>query len=34
LRGVEKCVSTGISGARTSWVLEEIVKEYYEYKPQ
>ncbi|TNF46633.1 MAG: Gfo/Idh/MocA family oxidoreductase [Bacteroidetes bacterium] len=34
LRGVEKCVSTGISAARTSWVLEEIVKEYYENKPQ
>jgi hypothetical protein len=29
LRGVGKCVSTGISAARTSWVLEEIVKEYY-----
>lgn len=29
LRGVGKCVSTGVSGARTSWVLEEIVKEYY-----
>jgi predicted dehydrogenase len=34
LRGTGKCVSTGISGARTSWVLEEIVKEYYEHKPQ
>jgi predicted dehydrogenase len=35
LRGVGKCVSTGISAARTSWVLEEIVKEYYlKYKPQ
>ena len=29
LRGVGKCVSNGISAARTSWVLEEIVKEYY-----
>lgn len=29
LRGVGKSVSTGVSGARTSWVLEEIVKEYY-----
>jgi len=30
LRGEGKCASTGISAARTSWVLEEIVKEYYE----
>lgn len=30
LRGVEKCVSTGESASRTSWVLDEIVKEYYE----
>jgi predicted dehydrogenase len=29
LRGEGKCVSTGISAARTSWVLKEIVKEYY-----
>lgn len=29
LRGVGKCVSTGVSAARTSWVLEEIVSEYY-----
>lgn len=29
LRGIGKCVSTGVSAARTSWVLEEIVKEYY-----
>jgi hypothetical protein len=29
LRGEGKCVSTGISAARTSLVLEEIVKEYY-----
>ncbi len=29
LRGIGKSPSTGISGARTSWVMEEIVKEYY-----
>ncbi|MFW5756357.1 MAG: Gfo/Idh/MocA family protein [Tangfeifania sp.] len=29
LRGEEKCVSTGESAARTSWVLDEMVKEYY-----
>jgi len=29
LRGVGKCVSNGISAARTSWVLEEMVKVYY-----
>lgn len=29
LKGEGKCVSTGESAARTSWVLEEIVKEYY-----
>ena len=29
LRGVGKCVSTGISAARTSWVLDEMVKNYY-----
>ena len=29
LRSEGKCVSTGISAARTSWVLEEVVKEYY-----
>lgn len=29
LRGEGKCASTGYSAARTSWVLEEIVKEYY-----
>ena len=29
LRGEMKCVSTGISAARTSWVLEEIVRSYY-----
>jgi len=32
LRGIDKCASTGVSAARTSWVLEEIVKEYYERK--
>ncbi|MDX1284377.1 MAG: Gfo/Idh/MocA family oxidoreductase [Draconibacterium sp.] len=29
LRGVGECVSTGESAARTSWVLDEMVKEYY-----
>lgn len=29
LRGVGKCVSTGISAARTSWVMDEMVKNYY-----
>jgi len=29
LRGEGKCISTGISAARTSWVLDEIVKDYY-----
>ena len=29
LLGNGKCVSTGESAARTSWVLDEIVKEYY-----
>jgi predicted dehydrogenase len=29
LRGEGKCVSTGISAARSSWVLEEVVKNYY-----
>ncbi len=29
LRGVGSCVSTGISAARTSWVLDEMVKDYY-----
>jgi len=29
IRGEGECVSTGYSAARTSWVLEEIVKEYY-----
>jgi predicted dehydrogenase len=30
LRGQDRCVSTGISGSRTNWVLEEITKEYYQ----
>lgn len=29
LRGDGKCVSTGESAARTSWVLDEMVKDYY-----
>ncbi|MCF6356341.1 MAG: Gfo/Idh/MocA family oxidoreductase [Draconibacterium sp.] len=29
LRGTGKCVSTGISAARTSWVLDEMVKGFY-----
>ena len=29
IRGEGKCVSTGYTAARTSWVMEEIVKEYY-----
>jgi predicted dehydrogenase len=29
LQGEGECVSTGYSASRTSWVLEEIVKEYY-----
>ncbi len=29
LRGINKCVSTGYSAARTNWVLGEIVKGYY-----
>lgn len=32
LRGVGECVSTGESAARTSWVLDEIVKGYYKTK--
>ncbi len=30
LRGEGRCVSTMYSAARTSWVLEEIVREYYQ----
>jgi predicted dehydrogenase len=29
LRGSNECVSTGESAARTSWVLDEMVKNYY-----
>jgi predicted dehydrogenase len=29
LRGKGSCVSTGESGARTSWVLDEVVRDYY-----
>ena len=29
LRGKGTCISTGESAARTSWVLDEIVKDYY-----
>ena len=29
LRGLGKCASTGVSAARTSWVLDEMVKGYY-----
>ena len=29
LCGLEECVSTGRSAARTSWVLDEMVKGYY-----
>ncbi|MCY1720027.1 Gfo/Idh/MocA family oxidoreductase [Prolixibacteraceae bacterium Z1-6] len=29
LRGNGKCISTGESAARTSWVLDEMVKDYY-----
>lgn len=29
LRGVGECVSTGESAARTSWVLDQMVKNYY-----
>ena len=32
LRGKGKCVSTGASAARTSWVLGEMVKNYYPKK--
>lgn len=34
LRGIGTCVSTGESAARTSWVLDEMVKDYYSDKPQ
>lgn len=29
LRGVSKCPSTGISAARTNWVMKEVVNSYY-----
>mgnify|MGYP001813747606 FL=1 len=29
LRGIGECVSTGTSAARTNWVLEQVVKDYY-----
>ncbi len=29
LRGNEKCISTGKSAARTNWVLDQMVKNYY-----
>ncbi len=32
LRGEGKCVSTGVSAARTNWVLDEMVKNYYSQK--
>jgi hypothetical protein len=32
LRGVGTCVSTGESGARTNWVLEQMVRDYYSDK--
>jgi len=34
LRGEGLCVSTGVSAARTSWVMDEMVKNYYETKQQ
>lgn len=34
LRGKDKCVSSGKSAARASWVLDEIVKEYYKDLPK
>ena len=32
LQGTAECVSTMYTAARTSWVLEEIVKGYYANK--
>ncbi|WP_299583957.1 Gfo/Idh/MocA family oxidoreductase [uncultured Sunxiuqinia sp.] len=29
LRGEAECVSTGVSAARTNWVMEQIVQDYY-----
>ena len=34
LRGVGTCVSTGESGARTNWVLEQMVRDYYSERDQ
>ena len=34
LRGNGKCVSTGVSAARSSWVLGEMVRGYYLRQPQ
>jgi predicted dehydrogenase len=34
LRGMGKSPSTGTTAARTSWVMEKIVKNYYRNKPQ
>ena len=33
LLGKGKCPSTDISAARTSWVMDEILKDYYSLKP-
>ncbi len=33
LLGRSACISTGITAARTSWVMEEIVKGYYQQYP-
>lgn len=33
LLGKGRCPSTGISAARTSWVMDEILKDYYSLKP-
>ncbi|MGQ7869242.1 Gfo/Idh/MocA family protein [Sunxiuqinia sp. sy24] len=30
LRGEAECVSTGVSAARTNWVMEEIINDYYQ----
>jgi predicted dehydrogenase len=32
IRGEGECVSTGYSAARTNWVLEEVVKSYYNFR--
>ena len=33
LNGVGQCPSTGVSGARTSWVMDEVLKEYRRKMP-